>query len=104
MKHAIRKHLGDFLAILGLFVLSIGVAGYILSHERLRFPFISAKPFTVTLLAGSYRGEWHNIGNRRTAAADPVTVMSDGNCQFIAPFAEAGQVVLYLKRVGGKDI
>jgi phospholipid/cholesterol/gamma-HCH transport system substrate-binding protein len=47
VKHAIRKHLGDFLAILGLFVLSIGVAGYILSHERLRFPFISAKPVTV---------------------------------------------------------
>jgi phospholipid/cholesterol/gamma-HCH transport system substrate-binding protein len=47
VKHAIRKHLGDFLAILGLFVLSIGVAGYILSHERLRFPFISPTPFTV---------------------------------------------------------
>jgi phospholipid/cholesterol/gamma-HCH transport system substrate-binding protein len=47
VKHAIRKHLGDFLAILGLFVLSMGVAGYILSHERLRFPFISPAPFTV---------------------------------------------------------
>jgi phospholipid/cholesterol/gamma-HCH transport system substrate-binding protein len=47
VKHAIRKHLGDFLAILGLVVLSAGVAGYILSHERLRFPFISAKPFPV---------------------------------------------------------
>jgi phospholipid/cholesterol/gamma-HCH transport system substrate-binding protein len=47
VKTAIRKHLGDFLAILGLFVLSIGVAGYILSHERLRFPFISPTPFTV---------------------------------------------------------
>jgi phospholipid/cholesterol/gamma-HCH transport system substrate-binding protein len=47
MKTAIRKHLGDFLAILGLFALSLGVAGYILSHERLRFPFISEKPFEV---------------------------------------------------------
>jgi phospholipid/cholesterol/gamma-HCH transport system substrate-binding protein len=47
VKTAIRKHLGDFLAILGLFALSIGVAGYILSHERLRFPFISATPFHV---------------------------------------------------------
>jgi phospholipid/cholesterol/gamma-HCH transport system substrate-binding protein len=47
VKHAIRKHLGDFLAILGLFVLSLGVAGYILSHERLRFPFISETPFPV---------------------------------------------------------
>jgi phospholipid/cholesterol/gamma-HCH transport system substrate-binding protein len=47
VKHAIRKHLGDFLAILGLVVLSAGVAGFILSHERLRFPFIEAKPFPV---------------------------------------------------------
>ena len=47
MRHAIRKHLGDFLAILGLVVLSFGVAGYILSHERLRFPFIQSKPFEV---------------------------------------------------------
>jgi hypothetical protein len=63
-----------------------------------------AKPFTVTLLAGSYRGEWYDIGSRRTVAADPVTVESDGSCQFIPPFAEAGQVVLYLKQVGGKDL
>jgi phospholipid/cholesterol/gamma-HCH transport system substrate-binding protein len=47
VRHAIRKHLGDFLAILGLVVLSIGVAGFILSHERLRFPFIQSKPFPV---------------------------------------------------------
>jgi phospholipid/cholesterol/gamma-HCH transport system substrate-binding protein len=45
MRTAIRKHMGDFLAILGLCVLSLGVAGYILSHERLRFPFIQSKPF-----------------------------------------------------------
>jgi phospholipid/cholesterol/gamma-HCH transport system substrate-binding protein len=47
VKHAIRKHLGDFLAILGLVVLSAGVAGFILSHERLRFPLIQSKPFPV---------------------------------------------------------
>jgi phospholipid/cholesterol/gamma-HCH transport system substrate-binding protein len=47
VRSAIRKHLGDFLAILGLVVLSAGVAGFILSHERLRFPFISPKPFPV---------------------------------------------------------
>ena len=46
MTHAIKKHLGDFLAILGLVLLSAGVAGYILSHERLRFPWQS-KPFPV---------------------------------------------------------
>ena len=34
----------DFAAILVLLVLSIAMAGYILSHERLRFPFIQSSP------------------------------------------------------------
>ena len=45
MKRAIKNHLGDFAAILVLLVLSVFVAGYILSHERLRFPFIQSSPF-----------------------------------------------------------
>ncbi len=44
MTTAIRKHLRDALAVLGLIVLGIGVGGYILSQQRLRFPFIEAKP------------------------------------------------------------
>jgi phospholipid/cholesterol/gamma-HCH transport system substrate-binding protein len=44
VKHAIRKHLRDFLAVLGLVVLAFGVAGYILSQQRLRFPLIEKKP------------------------------------------------------------
>ena len=40
MKRAIREHWKDFAAIVGLLVLTIVVAGYILTHERLRFPFI----------------------------------------------------------------
>ncbi len=47
MKRAIRTHLGDFAAILALLGLSVVVAGYILNHERLRFPFIDATPFTM---------------------------------------------------------
>jgi phospholipid/cholesterol/gamma-HCH transport system substrate-binding protein len=47
VKTAIRKHLGDFLAICALFVLGLGVSGYILSHERFRFPLIQSKPFPV---------------------------------------------------------
>jgi phospholipid/cholesterol/gamma-HCH transport system substrate-binding protein len=42
---AIRKRLGDFIAIIALVVISAAVAGYVLSHERLRFPFIQEKPF-----------------------------------------------------------
>jgi phospholipid/cholesterol/gamma-HCH transport system substrate-binding protein len=44
---AIRKHLGDFLAIVALFLIGLGIAGYILSNQRLRFPFVEEKPFTV---------------------------------------------------------
>ncbi len=47
MKRAIKTHAVDFAAILVLLVLSVGVAGYILNHERLRFPFIQSTPFTV---------------------------------------------------------
>jgi phospholipid/cholesterol/gamma-HCH transport system substrate-binding protein len=44
VKTAIRKHLGDFLAILFLFVMAVGIGGFILSKQRLRFPLIQ-KPF-----------------------------------------------------------
>src|SRR3989440_12935871 len=47
MKRAITTHLSDFVAIIVLLVLSIVVAGYVLSHERLRFPFIQSAPFTL---------------------------------------------------------
>jgi phospholipid/cholesterol/gamma-HCH transport system substrate-binding protein len=47
MKGAIRKHLRDFLAVVALFLLGTGVAAYILSQQRLRFPLIEDKPFTL---------------------------------------------------------
>jgi|SRR5579875_465066 len=47
MKRAIKAHLGDFIAILALVVLSVAVAGYILHEERLRFPFIQSSPFVI---------------------------------------------------------
>jgi phospholipid/cholesterol/gamma-HCH transport system substrate-binding protein len=45
MKDAIRKRAGDFTAIIVLMVIAVGVGGYILSQERLRFPFIQSAPF-----------------------------------------------------------
>src|SRR5918999_4388199 len=45
MKIAIRRYLRDFVAILGLAVIALGIAGYILEQERLRFPFFEEKPF-----------------------------------------------------------
>ncbi len=47
MKRAIREHWKDFAAIVGLLVITIAVAGYILTNERLRFPFISPSPYTI---------------------------------------------------------
>ena len=38
MKRAIKTHMGDFAAIIVLLVLSVVVAGYVLSHERLPLP------------------------------------------------------------------
>jgi phospholipid/cholesterol/gamma-HCH transport system substrate-binding protein len=38
MRHAIRKHMRDFIAIIGLFVIAIGVASYVLAHQRLYLP------------------------------------------------------------------
>jgi phospholipid/cholesterol/gamma-HCH transport system substrate-binding protein len=47
VKRAITTHLRDFVAIIVLLVLSVVVAGYILNHERLRFPFIQSSPYTL---------------------------------------------------------
>ncbi|MFZ0042331.1 MAG: MlaD family protein [Solirubrobacteraceae bacterium] len=45
MTRAIKTHSGDFAALLVLLVLSIFVAGYILNHEGLRFPFINSSQY-----------------------------------------------------------
>ena len=44
MRRAIRKHLWDFIAIIALFVMAVGIGGYILSNQRLRFPLVEEKP------------------------------------------------------------
>jgi phospholipid/cholesterol/gamma-HCH transport system substrate-binding protein len=47
MRRVIRKHLFDFVLIAGMFLIGLGVAGYILSNQRLRFPLIEDKPYKV---------------------------------------------------------
>ncbi len=44
MRRAIRKYFRDFLAILGLFVVALGIAAYILDQQRFRFPLVEDKP------------------------------------------------------------
>lgn len=47
MRKAIRDHLGDFIAIILLVAVGLGTTGYILSNERLRFPYLEEQPFRV---------------------------------------------------------
>jgi phospholipid/cholesterol/gamma-HCH transport system substrate-binding protein len=47
MRTAIRKHLGDFIALTLLFAVALGAAGYMLAHQRLRFPIVQDKPMTL---------------------------------------------------------
>ena len=47
MRTAIRKHFKDFLAVLGLILVAGGVSVYILGKQRMRFPFVQAKPFVL---------------------------------------------------------
>jgi phospholipid/cholesterol/gamma-HCH transport system substrate-binding protein len=42
---AIRKHIKDFAAIVGLAAIALGVAGYVLAHQRMRFPIIQQAPY-----------------------------------------------------------
>jgi phospholipid/cholesterol/gamma-HCH transport system substrate-binding protein len=45
VKRAIREHLGDFGAIVGLLVIALGVSYVILQNQRLRIPILEPKPF-----------------------------------------------------------
>jgi phospholipid/cholesterol/gamma-HCH transport system substrate-binding protein len=47
MMLAMRKHVGDVIALVLLFVVAVGVAGYILDNQRLRFPLVEEKPFVL---------------------------------------------------------
>ena len=47
MKHAICKHLGDFAAVVALMAFAVGVGGFMLAHQRLRFPLIEDAPFRI---------------------------------------------------------
>jgi phospholipid/cholesterol/gamma-HCH transport system substrate-binding protein len=47
MMAAIRKNLADFLAVLGVIVLGLGIGAYVLSNQRLRFPLVEEPFYTV---------------------------------------------------------
>jgi hypothetical protein len=60
-------------------------------------PGEAADPFTVTLTSGNYSVEWFHVNDRQTQSVGQVTAKKDEPSIFIAPFAEAGPAVLYLK-------
>jgi hypothetical protein len=64
-------------------------------------PDEAAGAFTVTLEAGAYTVEWHNVATRQTSEEPERTVAGGGAERFKSPSAGGGPVVLYLKRVGG---
>jgi phospholipid/cholesterol/gamma-HCH transport system substrate-binding protein len=43
------SHLGDFVAIIVLLAVGLATTGYILSNERLRFPWVEEQPFRVNV-------------------------------------------------------
>jgi phospholipid/cholesterol/gamma-HCH transport system substrate-binding protein len=47
VKHALKTHITELLAVLGLLVLAAGIGGYILSQQRFRFPLIESQPKVV---------------------------------------------------------
>ena len=47
MRHAISKHMRDFVAIIALATVAFGTAAYILTNQRLRFPLVEDKPFSL---------------------------------------------------------
>jgi phospholipid/cholesterol/gamma-HCH transport system substrate-binding protein len=56
MKGAIRSHLRDFVAVVGMVAVAAGIAAYILSHQRLRFPLIQDKPTQIWVEMANARG------------------------------------------------
>jgi phospholipid/cholesterol/gamma-HCH transport system substrate-binding protein len=47
MRHAIRAHLRDFVAVVGMIALAAVVGAYILSNQRLRFPLVEDEPHEI---------------------------------------------------------
>src|SRR5579863_1187921 len=76
MKRAIRTHLGDFIALLALTIVSLVVAAYILSKERLLLPWQSS-PFVINAALSS--GKAVTPGQGQTVRVSGVQVGDVGN-------------------------
>ena len=75
MKRAIKNHLVDCIAIIVLVVLSAAVSGYILSHERLSWPWSS----TYTVNAAFQTGQAVTPGQGQSVRVSGVQIGEVGN-------------------------
>jgi hypothetical protein len=88
---------------LGIVVGDLSSTGYVLANPGEEYlvlqPSEKVDPFTVTLAAGTYTVELYSVNSRQTREGGKVTIENDGDTSFVAPFAQAGPAVLYLKRM-----
>ena len=56
MRRAIKDHLRDFIAIIGIVVVALGIAGYILVNQRSRFPLVEERPHRMWVELANARG------------------------------------------------
>ena len=75
MKRAIKNHMVDFIAIIVLVVLAAAVSGYVLSHERLSWPWSS----TYTLNAEFQTGQAVTPGQGQTVRVSGVQIGEIGS-------------------------
>jgi phospholipid/cholesterol/gamma-HCH transport system substrate-binding protein len=85
VKRAIRTHLTDFVSILVLVLLSVVVAGYVLSHQRLQIPFISQSQYKIN--AEFSTGQALTPGQGQTVRVSGVQVGDIGQVQVKNGFA-----------------
>ena len=78
MKRAIRKHLRDFIAIIALAAIALGVGGYILANQRMRFPW---EPKTFQLKAEFSTAQAVTPGQGQTVRVSGVRVGDIGGVE-----------------------
>lgn len=77
MMRVIRKSLLSVLAILGLMVISGAVAAYILSEQRLRFPFFDEEPFHVNVALANAQSVTPGQGQTAQVAGVQIGAIGD---------------------------
>ncbi len=79
MIRVVRSNIGNIVAILALLVIATGTSLYILNHQRLRFPIIEDKPFT--LYAEFSTGQAVTAGQGQTIQVSGVRIGDIGQVE-----------------------